>query len=114
MGFLIDPPERIEGVFVAVFAQTEAADALAIPFLRDNGIDARTFPQMVDVVAGGIGGLGGGTSLFSGQGLVCVPEADADEALDLLEFDSGLVEFDDDDDDDDSAGGGAGPDDGGT
>ena len=100
MGHLIDPPERVEGRFVAVFLQTDIADGLAISFLRDNGIDARPFPVMGDIAFEGFGGLGGGTSIFGGQALVCVPESDADEALDLLEFDSGLVEFDDDEDDD--------------
>ena len=97
MGHLIDPPERVEGKFVAVFLQTDVADALAIAFLRDNGIDARPFPMMGDLAFEGFGGLGGGTSMYGGQALVCVPENDADEALDLLEFDSGLVEIDDDD-----------------
>jgi hypothetical protein len=101
MGYLIDPPEHVEGVFVAVFAQTDLADGLALDFLRDKGIDARPFPQMGDIGQSGLGGVAGGTSLFGTAALVCVPEADADEALDLLEFDSGLVEFDDDDDKDD-------------
>jgi len=98
MGHLIDPPERVEGKFVAVFLQTDLADGLAVTFLRDNGIDARAFPMMGDLAFEGFGGLGGGTSMYGGQALVCVPETDADEALDLLEFDSGLIEFDDDDD----------------
>ncbi|HXW77734.1 MAG TPA: hypothetical protein VEJ20_10005 [Candidatus Eremiobacteraceae bacterium] len=98
MGYLIDPPERVEGRYVAVFRQTDVADALAVEFLRDNGIDVRTFPLVGDLAFEAFGGLGGGTSMFGGQTLVCVPEADADEALDLLEFDSGLVEFDDEDD----------------
>lgn len=99
MGHLIDPPERVEGTFVAVFLQTDIADGLAISFLRDNGIDARAFPIMGDLAFEGFGGFAGGASLFGGQALVCVPEADADEALDLLEFDSGLVLDEDDDDD---------------
>jgi hypothetical protein len=94
MGHLIDPPERVEGKFVAVFLQTDVADGLAIAFLRDNGIDARAFPMMGDLAFEGFGGLGGGASMYGGQALVCVPESDADEALDLLEFDSGLVESD--------------------
>jgi len=98
MGHLIDPPERVEGKFVAVFLQTDLADGLAVTFLRDNGIDARAFPMMGDLAFEGFGGLGGGTSMYGGQALVCVPETDADEALDLLEFDSGLIQFDDDDD----------------
>ena len=98
MGHLIDPPERVEGKFVAVFLQTDLADGLAIAFLRDNGIDARAFPMMGDLAFEGFGGLAGGASVYGGQALVCVPEGDADEALDLLEFDSGLVAFDDDGD----------------
>ena len=97
MGHIIDPPERVEGKFVAVFLQTDIADELAIAFLRDNGIDARPFPVMGDIAFEGFGGLAGGASMFGGQALVCVPESDADEALDLLEFDSGLVDYDDDD-----------------
>jgi hypothetical protein len=100
MGHLIDPPERVEGQFVAVFMQTDVADTLAIAFLRDHGIDARPFPIMGDIAFEGFGGLAGGASMFGGQALVCVPESKADEALDLLEFDSGLIEFDDDDEDD--------------
>jgi len=95
MGHLIDPPEHVEGKFVAVFLQTDFADGLAIAFLRDNGIDARSFPMMGDIAFEGFGGLAGGSSMYGGQALVCVPETDADEALDLLEFDSGLVEVDD-------------------
>jgi len=94
VGYLIDPPQRIEGEYVAVFAQEGPADALALEFLRDQGIDARVFPQMGDLVYGATGG----SSLFGGDALVCVPQSDADEALDLLEFDSGLVVFDDEDD----------------
>ncbi len=96
MGHLIDPPERVEGDYVAVFLQTDVADTLAIAFLRDHGIDAKPFPMMGDLAFEGFGGLGGGASMYGSQALVCVPEASADEALDLLEFDSGLVEFDDD------------------
>jgi len=76
--------------------QTDLADALAIEFLRDHGIDARPFPLMGDIAFEGFGGFAGGAALYGGQALVCVPEANADEALDLLEFDSGLVEYDDD------------------
>src|SRR5579863_839311 len=74
VGYLIDPPERVEGTFVAVFAQEDPADALALTFLRDNGIDARVFPQVGDIVSGATGGA----SLFGMSGLLCVPEADAD------------------------------------
>ena len=98
MGHLIDPPERVEGRFVAVFMQTDPADGLALEFLRDNGIDARPFPLMGDLAFEGFGGLGGGAAMYGGRALVCVPDGDADAALDLLEFDSGLVDFDDDDD----------------
>lgn len=76
--------------------QTDIADALAIAFLREHGIDARPFPMMGDLAFEGFGGLAGGGSMYGSQALVCVPEGDADQALDLLEFDSGLVEFDDD------------------
>lgn len=96
MGHLIDPPERVEGSYVAVFLQTDMADALAIQFLRDHGIDAKPFPLMGDLAFEGFGGLAGGASLYGGTALVCVPEPEANEALDLLEFDSGLVEIDDD------------------
>ena len=99
MGYLIDPPERVEGRFVAVFMQTDPADGLALEFLRDNGIDARPFPLMGDIAFEGFGGLGGGASMYGGSALVCVPEPDADVALDLLEFDSGLVDDDEDADD---------------
>jgi len=104
VGHLIDPPERVEGQYVAVYMQTDLADGLAIAFLRDHGIDARPFPIMGDIAFEGFGGLAGGASMFGGQALVCVPEAMAEEALDLLEFDSGLVEFDDDDDESDDDG----------
>jgi len=79
---------------VAVFVQTEIADALAIEFLRNSGIDARAFPMMGDLAFEGFGGLAGGGSMFGSQALVCVPESDAAQALDLLEFDSGLVDHD--------------------
>ncbi len=95
MGHIIDPPEHVEGKFVAVFMQTDIADGLAISFLRDNGIDARAFPMMGDLAFEGFGGLAGGGSMFGGHALVCGPEGDADEALDLLEFDSGPVDYDD-------------------
>ena len=99
MGHLIDPPERVEGRFVAIFMQTNPADGLALEFLRDNGIDARPFPLMGDIAFEGFGGLAGGASMYGGRALVCVPEPDADVALDLLEFDSGLVDDDEDADD---------------
>ena len=92
MGYLIDPPEPIEGEFVAVFAQTDLADELAVTFLKDHGLHPIMFPQMGDI-GGAIGGaLGGGGSLYGGEALLCVPRNEAEQALDLLEFDSGLVD----------------------
>jgi hypothetical protein len=41
VGYLIDPPEVVEGRYVAVFCQTDLADGLAIQFLRDHGIGGR-------------------------------------------------------------------------
>ena len=99
MGYLIDPPEPVEGEFVAVFAQTGAADALAVEFLKDNGLHPIVMPQMGDLGAALGGALGGGGSLYGGEGLLCVPQTEADQALDLLEFDSGLVDEDSDDGD---------------
>jgi hypothetical protein len=95
VGYLIDPPEIVEGRYVAVFCQTDLADGLAIQFLRDHGIDAKALPLVGDIAFEGFGGMAGGTSMFGGQALVCVPEPDADAALDLLEFDSGLLDDDD-------------------
>jgi hypothetical protein len=92
VGYLIDPPKPIEGDFVAVFAQTTIADELAFTLLRERGLDAKPFPLMGDLAFEGFGGMLGGSSLFGGESLVCVPSAQADEALDILEFDSGLVE----------------------
>ncbi len=92
MGYLIDPPRPIEGDFVAVFQQTSIGDELALALLRERGLDAKPFPLMGDLAFEGFGGMLGGSSLFGGQSLVCVRAADADEALDILEFDSGLVE----------------------
>lgn len=91
VGYLIDPPQRVEGRFVAVFAQTDMPDALAVAFLRDRGFDAKVFPQMGDLAFGAFGAMGG-APLFGDSALVCVPEEQADGALDALEFDSGLVE----------------------
>ena len=91
MGYLIDPPQRVQGRYVAVFAQTDAADALALVFLREQGIDAKAFPQMGDLAFDAFGALGA-ASLFGQSGLVCVPEDQADAALDALEFDSGLID----------------------
>jgi hypothetical protein len=93
VGHLIDPPEKVEGDYVAVFASTTIADQLALAFLRDHGINAKPFPIMGDLAFSAFGGmLGGGSALFGGEELVCVPSEQADEALDLLEFDSGLVD----------------------
>lgn len=91
MGYLIDPPQHVEGKYVAVFAQTEVADALALPFLREQGIDAKAFPQMGDLAFDAFGALGA-ASLIGDSGLVCVPAEQADAALDALEFDSGLID----------------------
>lgn len=83
MGYLIDPPEHIEGDYVAVFSQTDLGDATAIDFLRQNGIDARPFPKMGDLAFDTLG-PGSGGSIFGGEALVCVPQADAERALDML------------------------------
>jgi hypothetical protein len=91
VGYLIDPPQRVEGVYVAVFAQTGVADGLALSFLRDRGLNAKSFPQMGDLAFDAFGSLGS-SSLFGDSALVCVPEHQADAALDALEFDSGLVD----------------------
>ena len=92
MGHLIDPPQHVEGDYVAVFAQTDLADALAIEFLKSNGLHPVAMPQMGDLGAALGGAFGGGGDLFGGEALLCVPSAEADLALDLLEFDSGLVD----------------------
>jgi hypothetical protein len=91
MGYLIDPPRHVEGDYVAIFTQTDAADALAAEFLRSRGIDVKELPLMGDLAFNAFGSLGS-AGLFGTSGLVCVPADQADEALDLLEFDSGLVE----------------------
>jgi hypothetical protein len=83
MGHLIDPPEHIEGVYVAVFAQTDLGDSTAIDFLRANGIEAKPFPVMGDFAFNALG-PGSGGSIFGGETLVCVPEKDAEHALDML------------------------------
>jgi hypothetical protein len=82
VGHLIDPPERVEGVYVAVFGQTDLGDATAIDVLRANGIDAKPFPVMGDLPFAMLGP--GSGSLFGGETLVCVPEVDAEAALDIL------------------------------
>ncbi|HME81911.1 MAG TPA: hypothetical protein VKF82_07520 [Candidatus Eremiobacteraceae bacterium] len=99
MGYLIDPPQRVEGDYVAVFAQTDMADALAIEFLKSNGLHPVALPQMGDLGMALGGAFGGGADLYGGEALLCVPVAEADQALDLLEFDSGLVDDDVDEDD---------------
>lgn len=83
MGHLIDPPEHVEGVYVAVFAQTDLSDSTAVDFLRSNGIDAKPFPVMGDLAFNSLG-PGSGGSIFGGETLVCVPEKDAQRALDML------------------------------
>ena len=92
MGYLIDPPQPVEGDYVAVFAQTDLADALAIEFLRNHGLHPVALPQMGDLGMALGGAFGGGSDLFGGEALLCVPAPEAEHALDLLEFDSGLVE----------------------
>jgi hypothetical protein len=92
MGYLIDPPQRVEGDYVAVFAQTDMADALAIEFLKSNGLHPVALPQMGDLGMALGGAFGGSADLYGGEALLCVPVAEADQALDLLEFDSGLVD----------------------
>jgi hypothetical protein len=83
MGHLIDPPKQIEGTYVAVFAQTDLGDSMAIDFLRANGIDAKPFPVMGDLAFDTLG-PGSGGSIFGGESLVCVPAKDAERALDML------------------------------
>jgi len=90
MGYLIDPPRTVEGDYVAIFAQTGPADALALAFLQDHGIDARALPQLGDLV-GSFANIAS-AGLFGGNSLVCVPADQAERALDLLEFDSGLLD----------------------
>ena len=96
MGYLIDPPERVEGDYVAVFAQTDLSDATASDFLKNHGLHPVVLPQMGDFGAALGGAVGGGIGLVGGEALVCVPEAEAEAALDLLEFDSGLVDVEPD------------------
>jgi hypothetical protein len=96
MGYLIDPPQRVEGDYVAVFAQTDLADSLATEFLRNHGLHPVALPQMGDLGMAIGGAFGGGADPYGEQALVCVPQGEADQALDLLEFDSGLVEEDSD------------------
>lgn len=92
MGNLIDPPQHVEGEYVAVFAQTDLADALAVEFLKDHGLHPVVMPQMGDLGMALGGAFGGGADLFGGEALLCVPASEAEEALDLLEFDSGLID----------------------
>ena len=95
MGYLIDPPEHVEGDYVAVFAQTGLSDAMASDFLKNHGLHPVVMPQMGDLGASLGRAVGGGIGLFGGEALICVPQAEAEAALDLLEFDSGLVDDDD-------------------
>jgi hypothetical protein len=92
MGFLIEPPRPIEGDFVAIFAQTDIADELALTLLRERGFDVRPFPVMGDLAFEGIGGMLGSTSLFGGESLVCVPRSQVEAATAVLVEESGLVE----------------------
>lgn len=96
MGYLIDPPEHVEGDYVAVFAQTGLSDAMASEFLKNHGLHPVVMPQMGDFGAALGGAVGGGIGLFGGEALICVPQAEAEHALDLLEFESGLVDEDED------------------
>ena|ERR1017187_5254271 len=100
MGYLIDPPQHVEGDYVAIFAQSDLADALAIEFLKNHGLHPVAMPQMGDLGAALGGAFGGGADLFGGDALLCVPAAEAEQALDLLEFESGLVDEDEADEDD--------------
>lgn len=98
MGHLIDPPQRVEGEYVAIFAQTGIADHLALSLLRERGFDARPFPLMGDLAFESFGGMLGGSALFGGESLVCVPARQADAAIAVLLDDSGLIDdggFDD-------------------
>lgn len=97
MGYLIDPPEHVEGDYVAVFAQTSLSDAMASEFLKNNGLHPVVMPQMGDLGAALGGAVGGGIGLFGGEALICVPQGEADTALDLLEFESGLIDEDEED-----------------
>jgi hypothetical protein len=92
VGFLIDPPRPIEGEYVAIFAQTDMAEELAFTLLRERGFDVKPFPLMGDLAFEGFGGIIGGTSLFGGETLVCVPESQAAEATAVLVNESGLIE----------------------
>jgi hypothetical protein len=94
MGYLIDPPEHVEGAYFAVFAQTDLGDATAIDFLRTNGIDAKPFPMMGDFAFDTLG-PGTGGSMFGGETLVCVPDTDAERALDMLADEYDLWENED-------------------
>jgi hypothetical protein len=97
MGYLIDPPEHVEGDYVAVFAQTSLPDSMASEFLKNHGLHPVVMPQMGDFGAALGGAVGGGIGLFGGEALICVPAGEADVALDLLEFESGLIDDDDGD-----------------
>ena len=92
MGFLIDPPRPIEGDYVAIFEQTNIADELAFTLLQEHGFDVKPFPLMGDIGSAGFGGILGGTSLFGGAGLVCVPRSQAAAATAVLVNESGLIE----------------------
>lgn len=92
MGFVIDPPRPIEGDYVAIFAQTDIAEELAFTLLQERGFDVRPFPLMGDLAFAGFGGMFGGTSLFGGEALVCVPKSQAAAATAVLVDESGLVE----------------------
>jgi len=92
VGYLIDPPRPIEGEYVAIFEQTDIADELAFTLLRERGFNVKPFPLMGDLAFAGFGGVLGGTSLFGGAALVCVPRSQAAAATAVLVDDSGLIE----------------------
>lgn len=91
MGYVIDPPQPVEGDFVAVFAQTNAADALAKTFLESRDLHPVVMPQFGRFAAILGAAIGPGPSLYGPEGLVCVPKGEASEAIRLLESESGLL-----------------------
>ncbi len=92
MGYIIDPPQPVEGDYVAVFAQTEAADALAKTFLESRDMHPVVMPQFGRFAALLGAAIGPGPSLYGPEGLVCVPKSEAPEAIRLLESESGLLD----------------------
>ena len=49
------------------------SDAIAIEFLKNNGLHPVVMPQMGDFGAALGGAFGGGIGLFGGEALICVP-----------------------------------------